>query len=142
MATTTNPFVLIASQIWSANMFFSFLPAMKNSTTDDIPDIMDEKFFAPMNEYLANTCKTKFLAADTPTIADCKWAYFAMMSNMLGLFFTGRSLIKREHTALYEYLERFSKSSAIEAVQGYQVVPPSRNCSLLNEKLSKFGFDR
>ncbi|GMH60467.1 hypothetical protein TrRE_jg12695, partial [Triparma retinervis] len=95
-----------------------------------------------MNDYLANTCKTTYLAGDSPTISDCKWTYFAMMSNMLGLFFTGRSLIKKSHTALYSYLERFYKSPLMQSVQGYEHVPPSSNCLLLKDKLSKFGFDR
>jgi hypothetical protein len=95
-----------------------------------------------MNEYLSRTCKTAFLAGDSPTISDCKWTYFAMMSNMLGLFFTGRSLIKKSHGALYEYLERFYKSDLMKKAQGFEHLPPSKNCMLLKQKLAKFGFDR
>ncbi|GMH93841.1 hypothetical protein TrVE_jg1886 [Triparma verrucosa] len=128
----------VDDSVLQSNPFFALIPHMKGE--EGVVEKVNETTFAPLNKFFADNEGAKFLGGDKLSIHDCNLAYFICMANMVGLFFDGESGVKKEHTALTAYLERFMATQALRVSSNYIYVPPSLNCGKLIATLTKYGM--
>ena len=83
---------------------------------------VDMAVFRAVEEYLEKT-GSEFLNGGALGLADCRFAFGAMMCNIVSLHFEGRSAVGRKSGKLWAYLERVERSKEYAEATGYMRTP-------------------
>ena len=81
------------------------------------------------------------MCGDEVKLPDIRVAYMISMVNIIGLFWDGKSFVRKEYTHLFEYLERFMSLDIMSETTCHLWIPPSVNLEKLVISLEKMGMN-
>ena len=92
---TVPPPVPCPTNIYEDNVFFKTMAYIQGQDDPPSREVLHKEWFGPLNEFF-EASNFDFIDGDAPGLKDASFAFFAMMVNMMGLYFEGKSFISKE----------------------------------------------